>query len=163
MTIPSVLTAALEWWTGVYANHAALRTAVSFGHIGGLLGGGGCAIAADRATLMFSSADAGARAAHLTTVRQVHRVVTAGLALLFASGLLLLGADLDTYLGSRVFWFKMVLIGGLLINGVTLIRAERRARSDPFGGWRTFRRASIVSLALWLLTTLLGAALPNIG
>ena len=158
----SVFSSTLQWWVSLYANHAILRTAVAFVHIGGLVGGGGCAIAADCATLVLAPDGAASRTAHAQSIRRTHVMVIAGLVLLFVSGLLLLGADLETYLGSRVFWLKMALIAALLINGVVLTRLERRALADR-PGWDRLRRASMVSIALWLLTTLLGAALPNIG
>jgi hypothetical protein len=44
-----MLTDLIESWNALYANHAALRTAIEFAHIGGLVAGGGCAIAADLA------------------------------------------------------------------------------------------------------------------
>ena len=152
----------LEWWVSVYANHAVLRTAVAFAHIGGLVGGGGCAIAADYATLALPREAVAARAAHVQSIRRTHVIVVAGLVGLFLSGVLLLAADLETYLGSRVFWLKMALIAALLINGVVLTRLGQRTVARE-SGWDSLRRASIVSIALWLLTTLLGAALPNIG
>ncbi|HEU4891886.1 MAG TPA: hypothetical protein VFT47_10070 [Vicinamibacterales bacterium] len=163
MTPPPVLAAALEWWSSLYSNHATVRTAVSFAHIGGLLGGGGCAIAADRATLLLPRDDAAARLVLIDAIRRAHRVVLGGLLLLFVSGVLLLGADVETYIASRVFWLKMALVGALLVNGALLVRAERRVAGLETTHWRRLRRASLASLALWLLTTLLGAALPNIG
>ena len=163
MTPPQVLAAALEWWSNLYSNHATLRTAVSFAHIGGLLGAGGCAIAADRATLLLPGDDVAARLVHIDAIKRAHRVVLGGLVLLFISGVLLLGADVDTYLASRIFWLKMALIVALLVNGALLVRVERRVAGVETIDWTSVRRASLASLALWFLTTLLGAALPNIG
>ena len=158
----SALSTAVQWWTGIYANHAVLRTAVSFAHIGGLVGGGGCAIAADYTTLVLRAESSVARTAHLESIRRTHRAVILGLVLLFVSGLLLLAADLETYLSSRVFWLKMALIAALLVNGVAVTRAERHVLVRQ-GDWSRLRRVSVVSAVLWFLTTLLGAALPNIG
>jgi len=163
MTTPAALAGALEWWSSLYSNHAALRTAVSFAHVGGLLGGGGCAIVADRATLMLPRDDARAHLAHLDSIRRAHQVVLGGLVLLFVSGVLLLGADFDTYIASRIFWLKMGLIVALLANGALLVRVERHVTAPQSSDWLRLRRASLASLALWFLTTLLGAALPNIG
>ena len=151
----------LQWWGDLYASHAVLRTMVAFAHIGGLAVGGGCAIAADYATLR-TAPDPAARLVHLHSIQRTHVMVIVGLILLFVSGVLLLGADLETYLDSRLFWLKMALIAALLVNGLALLRLEQRGVTDP-AGWDRVRRASIVSLALWLFTTLLGAALPNIG
>jgi hypothetical protein len=160
--VSSAFSSTVQWWVNIYANHAVLRTAVAFAHIGGLVGAGGFAIAADYATLALAPDTDAARAAHVQSIRRTHVMVIAGLLLLFVSGFLLLGADLEAYLGSRVFWLKMALIAALLINGVVVTRLEQRAVADR-AGWDRLRRASIVSIALWLLTTLLGAALPNIG
>ena len=48
------------------------------------------------------------------------------------------------------------------LSGAILTRLQQRALTDR-QSWTRLRRASIVSASLWLLTTLLGAALPNIG
>jgi hypothetical protein len=155
------LTSVIVSWASFYANHAGVRTAVGFAHVGGLIAGGGCAIAADRATLIASRQDEGARTAHLRSFSGVHRVVTMGLVLIVVSGLLLLASDLDTLLYSKVFWTKMGLMALLLVNGGLLRRAEHRARNGTGAAWNTLRTRSLASLALWLLTTLAGVALPN--
>ena len=36
-----MMSAWLDSWNALYANHAALRTAIEFAHIGGLVAGGG--------------------------------------------------------------------------------------------------------------------------
>jgi hypothetical protein len=158
-----LLAHAVEVWTSFYSNHAALRTLVGFAHVGGLVGGGGCAIAADRATLALARRGADARAADLTAVRGAHRVVLAGLLAVAASGVLLFAADVDTFLHSRFFWLKMGLVGVLLANGWVLRRAGDRAAGGDARAWRVLARAAAASVALWFLTTLAGAALPNIG
>jgi hypothetical protein len=157
------LAGALGWWSDAYANHAVLRTAVAFGHIGGLLGGGGCAVAADQAVLRLSRDDAAGHLAQAGAIRRAHRVVVAGLVALVLSGLLLLAADFDTYVASRLFWLKMALFATLLVNGTVLLRAGEPARGNAPVDWRRMRWASVVSVALWALVTLLGTALPNIG
>jgi hypothetical protein len=62
-----------------------------------------------------------------------------------------------------VFWLKMGLIVLLLSNGSLLLRAERHAGSDPVGAWKTLKMSSMISIALWMLVTLAGAALPNVS
>ncbi|HEX3703057.1 MAG TPA: hypothetical protein VHU82_07000 [Vicinamibacterales bacterium] len=150
-------------WGSLYANHAALRTAVEFTHIGGLLAGGGCAITADLATLTVVRAGADARRPQLQLLQRTHRLVVFGLVALFVSGALLLAADVETYWFSRVFWLKMGLIGLLLVNGALLVRGEREVRRGSDRAWERLHRTALVSLALWFATTLAGAALPNIG
>ena len=153
----------LEVWSAVYANHPALRTAVDFMHVGGLLAGGGCAVAADLATLSTNPTNPAARGAQLALLQRTHAIVIAGLTLVSVSGLLLMAADVETFLNSKVFWLKMALLAALLVNGVLMQRGERQARRDDVGAWLRLRRMAGVSLLLWFLTTLAGTALPNIG
>ena len=75
----------------------------------------------------------------------------------------MLAADLDSLLYSRVFWIKMGLVALLLVNGATLWAAERRAGRRDASAWRTLRVTATASVALWLLATLAGVALLNIG
>lgn len=154
---------AIESWASLYANHAALKTAVQFLHVGGLLAGGGCAIAADRTTLLVFRMEAAARALQLGFLKTTHRVVVGGLACTIASGLLLLGADLDTFLYSKVFWLKMGLLALLLANGAVLLAAERRVERGDARGWARLRGSSVASLVLWFATTCAGVGITNIG
>jgi hypothetical protein len=96
-----------------------------FSHLGGLLLGGGGAVAADRASLRAVRASASQQASHLRELALVHRVVILGLSLTFASGLLLAAADVETYATLPVFWLKMAMIGLLLSNGLWMRRTER--------------------------------------
>ena len=80
-----------------------------------------------------------------------------------ASGVLLFASDLDTFLYSKIFWIKMGLVALLLVNGGLVLRAERQAERGDDQAWSRLAWTSGISLALWLLTTLAGAALPNIG
>jgi hypothetical protein len=156
-------TGAIVSWASFYANHSAVRTAVVFAHVGGLTAGGGCAIAADRATLLVPHQDAGARGAHLRSLDGIHRVVVTGLVFIVVSGLLLFASDLDTFLYSKVFWIKMGLIAMLLVNGAVLRRAEHHARDGAVAAWRTLRATSITSLVLWLSIALAGVTLTNVS
>lgn len=149
-------------WTSLYSNSAVLRTGVGFAHVAGLLAAGGSAIAADRATLVAWRRDAESRVAHARVLHGTHRVVVVGLIVVSLSGVLLLTADLDTYLYSRVFWTKMGLVALLLANGSLLVHAGRRARTGHQRAWTRLGYGSIASLVLWFATTLLGAALPNV-
>src|SRR5947207_854928 len=117
----------LENWTSFYSNHAVIRTLIGFFHIGGLVIGGGCAIATDRLTLITARRNPAERATQLESLRGTHRIVLTSLAFVAASGLLLFAADSQTFLHSTFFWIKMGLIGALLANGFFLTRAERQA------------------------------------
>ncbi len=149
-------------WGSYYSNHAVLRTIVEFAHIGGLVVAGGAAMVADRGILAASRRHDTDRTL-LTSVRNTHAVVLIGLVAVMSSGVLLLAADLDTYVASRLFWLKMALVALLMINGLVLTRAERRAATGRDTSWRTLRWTATASLALWFLTTLIGTGLLNIG
>jgi len=150
-------------WGSYYANHAVVRTLIEFAHIIGLVVGGGAAIVADRGVLAAIKRGELERSSLLKSVRNTHAVVLAGLVAVMASGVLLLAADVDTYITSKLFWTKMALIVLLIINGLVLTRAERRAATGDEVSWRTLQWTAIASLALWLLTTLTGTGLLNMG
>ena len=160
--MPAFLSQLVASWAAVFGNHAALRTAVDFAHVGGLLAGGGCAVAADRATLIASRQDAHIRDLQLRALHNVHRLVLVALVFVVASGVLLFASDLQTFVASDVFWVKLGLVALLLANGGLLVRLERRVERGNQSAWRGLRYASVASLTLWFLTTLAGVALTNI-
>jgi uncharacterized protein DUF6644 len=157
------MTDLLQTWSSVYANHAAIRTLVAFVHVGALIAGGGLAVATDRTMLTAVLDDDWSRRALIETLQGTHRLVIGSLALITASGLLLFASDYETFLYSRFFWIKMGLVALLMVNGLVLWGAERRALVGDHGAWRTLRVTAIASITLWFLTTLGGVALPNIG
>lgn len=150
-------------WGSYYANHALLRTLIEFAHIAGLVVAGGAAIVADRAVLAAIRRGDVERRTLLTSVRHTHGVVLVGLVAVMTSGALLLLADLDTYVASRLFWTKMALVALLVVNGLVLTAAERRARDNHEISLGTLRWTAIASIALWFLTTLTGTGLLNMG
>ena len=145
-------------WNEIYSNSKVLQSGIQFAHVGGLLVGAGCAVAADRLTLLAPADDAN----QLKALEGSHRVVLGGLVSMFVSGALMVAADFDHFIVSRWFWFKMALIVVLMINGVRLARAEQAARAAQPGAWARLRSASVASLVLWVLVTLFGAILPNV-
>jgi hypothetical protein len=147
-------------WASLYSNSAALRSGVSFAHLGGLVASAGPAIAADRVLLRALRRGHNAVTAELKAMRTTHILVVSGLAAVTVSGILLMLADLDAYLQSTAFWVKMALIVALTLNGLVLVRADRLVARGPRGA-STLRAASIISLVLWFATTLAGAVLPN--
>ena len=151
-----------DTWASIYANSAALRSVVSFAHIGGLVGGGGCAIAADSATLRAFGRAPGVLAREIEHLHGVHRVVLIGLAAVVVSGVLLMFADLDAYLASTAFWIKMALVAALVVNGRILVRSSGGAHEGEPAAQVALRRASVTSLILWFATTFVGAVLPNV-
>jgi hypothetical protein len=153
---------AVDSWASIYANSASLRSVISFAHIAGLVGGGGCALAADRATLRAFRRAPDGIAAEIHHLHGVHRVVLSGLAIVIVSGALLMLADVDAYLSATAFWIKMALVAALFVNGSILVRSALAAEAGDRGAGRTLRRASIISIVFWFATTLVGAVLPNV-
>jgi hypothetical protein len=150
-----------EAWNSIYSNHALLRTAVNFIHVGGLMLGGGCAITADLATIEAVREGPIGRSSQLHVLKRTHTIVVTGIAALAVSGLLLVAADVDTFLHSRIFWLKMGLMAMLLLNGVLMLLGERRVLRGDTRAWKRLHRVAVSSLLLWFLTTLAGAALTN--
>jgi hypothetical protein len=153
----------LDNWASFYSNHALMRTLIGFFHIGGLVLAGGLAISTDRQTLAAARRDPAERRFSLEALRTSHRIVLISLTAVMISGFALFAADAGMYLHSVLFWLKMGLIAALMANGFLLVRAARQAESGVSQAWRVLTITSVVSIALWMLTTLAGAALPNIG
>ncbi|HEX4999371.1 MAG TPA: hypothetical protein VFY29_14180 [Terriglobia bacterium] len=150
----------LDTWASIYANHATLRAAIAFFHVGGLVIGGGSAIAADRLTLRLFRRPADRRT-QWGVLHGTHRVVLGGLAAVVVSGILLFAADVESFLYSGVFWLKIGLFVALLINGAALVHAGNQVERGNDGSWNRLATSSALSVVLWLTTTLVGAALPN--
>jgi hypothetical protein len=159
-----MMVGAVAHWAKFYNDQTSVSTAVTYLHLAGVLVGGGFAVVADREALRLNaSADQpGEWSDALDQLHDVHRWVLAGLALTFATGLLMMLADLDTYLPSVVFWSKMGLIALLLGNGYVRVRAERLLRQEVAAGWRRLRQSSVASLVLWFAVLLLGTMLTNL-
>lgn len=153
-TVPQVL----AQWAHLY-ERTPVSVSVTYLHLIGILVGGGVAVAADRGSLRLSVATPD-WSEELTRLAGVHRWVVAGLALIFASGLLMLFADLDRLATSPVFWIKMGLVALLLGNGFMRMRAETALRQGH-AGWARFRRTSIASLVLWFAILLAGTMLHS--
>jgi hypothetical protein len=152
-----------EPWAQLYGDSTWIATLVVFGHIAALVFAGGLAITLDRATLRAARGGADLKTRQLDDLAAAHRLVLRGLALSVVTGVLLLTADLETYLGSWVYWMKMGLVVLLLVNGFMMTRAERRIRTltDSADAWSRLRRIAIASLILWFSIALAGVALVN--
>src|SRR5690349_24762003 len=138
-----------DTWSSIYSTSPAIKSALAFTHVGALVGGGGAAIAADRATLRAMRRGQAALDHELEHLHHVHLFVIVGLALVIASGVLLTLADLDAYLSAPVFWLKMILVLLLMANGVLVMRGGRRTHAGDPSGPRLLRWAAIASLLLW--------------
>jgi hypothetical protein len=158
---PEALADLVAPWAKFYGHSSLAPTIVTFLHIAPIIVGGGLAIAVDRATLRLGT-DAAMRARHLDELGLAHRSVVVALIVSLLSGLALLAADLETYLGSWIFWAKMLLVVALVVNGLLMTRTEARVRA---GGdqWGRLRVSAVSSLVLWLAITFAGVALVNMG
>src|SRR5260221_2647079 len=130
MVSSATVTQLLARWAHLYG-HAPVSTTVTYLHLVGILVGGGVAVAADRASLRLSPATDWRT--ELDRLAAVHRWVVGGLALIFASGLLMALAQVDSFGTSVVFWTKMGLVGLLLGNGYARF-ADRDCPAAGFGG-----------------------------
>jgi uncharacterized membrane protein len=160
--MPAFVPHFVTWWAALYSGSAVLRTVVAFFHVAGLVGGGGAAIAADRATLRATRRGVQFGRHQIDAIHNTHRVVLYGLAAVIVSGVLLFAADVDTYAPSKLFWIKMGMVAALMLNGAMLVRVGRNNAAADERTRRTLRWTAAVSLSLWFLTTLVGAGLPNI-
>lgn len=147
-------------WADWYGASTPVQTLVLFLHLGGLLVAGGVAFASDRAVLRAWRAGPERQRHVLVELGDAHRVVLGGLAVVIASGLLMLLADLESLLGSWVFWAKMAGFVVLLVNGLVLRSRESAARTQESAEWRPLRTAAVRSAGLWLMVLLLGSLLP---
>ena len=167
------LVAAFETWKSAYSNSKVIPAVVTSVHLIALLFGGGFAVAADRATLRVGRRGAADEATQLAELRAVHKPVLLALVILFASGVLLAAADLETFATSPVFWVKLGLVALLLVNGFVLERTESRLRGlsarevVPAGRvqslWRRLRTSAVLSLVLWTATLVAGTLLVNVS
>lgn len=167
MLAPAELVHLTDPWEKLYSNSKSLEISVTFLHVGGLLLGGGLAVATDTATLRAIRQAVHDRAQHLDALSSAHLIVLAGLVITFISGVLLFLSDVKTFWGSWVFWLKMALIAALLVNGFVMTRAERSLSSDGLReddrAWTHLHRTAVVSLVLWYAITLAGVALLNVS
>ena len=157
MLVSTAVSQLLARWAHLYGQTPVSAT-VTYLHLVGILVGGGVAVAADRVSLRLSPTTPD-WSQELARLASVHRWVVGGLALIFASGLLMMIAQLDSLATSVVFWTKMGLIALLLGNGYIRMRAETALQQGCAAGWDWFRRASVASLVLWLAILLAGTLL----
>jgi hypothetical protein len=150
-------------WAQIYGDRKWLSAGVTFVHLSGVLLGGGFAIVADRASLQLAPANAAELPRELARLRTVNTWVVAGLAVTFVSGLLMMLADLHTYLPSILFWTKMGLIALLIVNGAVRLRVEHALGAGSAAAWRPFRLTSAVSLVLWFCVLLAGSFLSTLS
>ena len=175
LALPDVgqIDAFAEPWRRLYSHSTLVSTLVLFGHIAGLLAGGGLALAADRATLRVNGDDEAARRRHLEDLARLRWPVGVALGVAAVSGALLFFADVEAFATSRIFWAKMAVIALLLVNVVVMMRLEsalrvdsardRRESAPPTSArlWRKRRVNAVVSVVLWFVLVLAGTALAS--
>jgi hypothetical protein len=159
MAAPELLRTLLEPWSSLYEGSRILIILARFLHVGGLLLGGGAAVAFDRASIRASRQNPARRADHLTQLRRVHRIVVVGLSLIAASGLMMLASDLEHFWASPTFWIKMLLVLTLAANGFAITRIEARLVPEAPAGWTALALTSRLSYVLWFAITLAGTVL----
>ncbi|MGH7471920.1 MAG: hypothetical protein ACRENP_28550 [Longimicrobiales bacterium] len=155
-------------WAQFYNDSSATQNGILFLHFGALLVAGGYAVAADRWVLRAGGMDESARSALLDQLTTLHRPVVIGLFLLIVTGSAMALADAEALLASPVFWLKMSCFGLLLLNGLTLLHAEKKLRRRSMGmrstaAWRKLQWGARRSFALWMLTLLLGTLLGTVA
>jgi hypothetical protein len=161
MTVLGGVPALVERWAHFYGDRKMVSAAVTYVHLAGILLGGGLSVASDRTSFQLGP-DWPDVQRELARLYAVHRWVILGLALTVASGVLMLFADLHTYITSPLYWTKMGLLALLLSNGYLRMRAEVALRKGGTG-WRTLHRTSGASMALWFLVLMAGAFLSTIA
>ncbi len=165
------IAAMVQPFADFYSGSKALSAATTVMHIGGLLAGGGLAIATDRTVLRVSPDNARAQRVALLDLAATHRLVIGALVAIAISGAMFLAADVKTFAVSRLYWTKMAFVFALLLNGLRLWRAETRvnrstrelgdAAAVSAGEWGVLRQSAILSLILWFTIMTLGVVLAN--
>jgi uncharacterized membrane-anchored protein len=147
-------------WAEFYGNHQLASIFVRFIHLTAIVLGGGAALLIDFQVIRASRAGIEQKEKVFRYLKGIHRYVVAWLSVLIVTGVLMTAADYSVLLRSRVYWVKMALIAVLMLNGVTLLFAERNAEKlGVSSGWRRLTTASMLSVVLWQTTLFAGAFL----
>lgn len=168
------LTALLQPWADVYADHTALATSIVALHLLAMFVGGGIAIAADRRLLQAAPGSSEAYRAAAADLQAQHSVVIATLAATILTGVALVTSDIGTFAVSRVYWAKMTVFAVLLVNGARMRRTEARllravANTTELSivgpelalPWGALRQSALVSAACWCTLVILGVVVSN--
>lgn len=163
---------AVEPWQTLYSEHTSVSTLVLFVHLAALVGSAGLAVATDRAIVATTSSDGDERVRKLAELSRSHRAVLTALGASFGSGLLLLLADFEAFMGMPAFWLKMLLIGLLISNASLMRRTESKMQLNAIGAmgsnspqsnklWAGIRRHAWTSLTLWFAIVLAGTVMTS--
>lgn len=152
-------------WARFYSKSTPTQNVILFAHLAALLGGGGVAVAADRAIWKARAATDDVQARVLAEVAGAHRPVIIALVCAVLSGALMTASDVATYVTSPVWWGKMCAVALLLANGAWLRSLEGAASRTPGvapAAWAKVTLSSRLSFTLWFVVVMLGAMLGNI-
>ena len=163
---------AVEPWQSLYADHTSISTFVLFVHLAALVASAGLAVANDRAIVATTINDGDERARKLADLSLSHRSVLAALTVSFVSGVLLLLADFEAFMGMPAFWVKMLLIVLLIGNASLMRRRESQFQSNAVGPvgssspqngqlWTGLRRHAWTSITLWFAIVLAGTTMTS--
>ncbi len=158
MSIVETLVSLCEPFAKVYNHSKVLSIGTTYLHLASMLGAGGLAISADKASFTLPTGDASDVARHVTSQQALHRWVIGGLVLSVISGVMMFASDVETFYNSWLYWSKMGGVGLLLGNGLLLQRAEKALSSDPAdaAALGRLRQSASLSLVLWFVVALLG-------
>ncbi len=164
MSVIEQVVALAQPWADFYGHYKQVATIVTFGHIGGIMVGGGFAMASDRAALRAVKGTEDDRVRVLREFGSIHRPVIISLVIVVISGVLMMLSDAETFLGSPVYYLKIGSFVALLANGWMVQQTEQKLVKDPSSGnklWGRFTLGARASLTLWLWTALVGVYLTN--
>ena len=165
-SLPAIATKLAEIadpWNKFYSHSKVASATVLFLHLVPLIVGAGVAFTADLATLRAGRAGPAERERQLIELSGTHRLVLFGLTISVLSGIALFLSDVETFWASIFWWIKLLLVVLLLINGLVLTRTEAalaRDRQDT-AAWGRLRTVAILSVVLWITTTLAGVVLSQ--
>ena len=157
MSLPVAVTTIATSWSAYYSDHQLVSVFIRYLHIAATVVGGGKAIALDRQIVAARRADGDTRRSALRQLRGSHRIVVPALTIVLVTGLLMTAADLDTFLGSTLYWVKIAFVAALAVNGAVLLAAETAAeRGEGGSSWKRLATVSVASMTLWLITLFVG-------
>ena len=167
----AAITQLVQPWQSFYSEHTAVSTLVLFLHLSALVLAAGLAVANDRSLIGAGTISIDEQFSRLEQLSQSHRSVISALVLSFASGALLLLADVEAFLAMRAFWIKVALIMLLILNATMMRRRERQLRLNAHNQqvntllntrlWSGLRRHAYTSLVLWFGIVLAGTAMTS--
>ncbi|HET9641346.1 MAG TPA: hypothetical protein VFP46_00645 [Candidatus Paceibacterota bacterium] len=99
-------------------------------------------------------------------LRLLHRIVSAGLLVIVASGASMVLRRPEAYVSNPIFLLKMVLVGALVVNSVFIGKISALASAGPYRGLSAVQRHAIrfsagISFIGWAGALLCGALIGD--